>query len=277
MKKKLYWLASYPKSGNTWFRIFLSHYLTGNEDINNLSHLGTMASSKKIIKRYNPNFKRYYDAEQKNALRRDGYIEYNRILNENNENVAYNKIHDAYRIIENKPMIPEEVSAGVIYFIRNPFDVCVSFANHMGFSLDKSVNNMNDDGFMIGNGKKQLKQHLLSWSNHVKSWTEQDKIPILIIKYEDMLNDTFNLFSTAIKFLNIEYDEEKIKKSIDFSSFENLKKKEETNGFKEKPDKSDGFFKVGTANYGKNILSEKQKELIFENHKDVMNIYGYNF
>jgi len=269
MKKNLYWLASYPKSGNTWFRIFLSHYLTNNENIDHLSHLGVMASSMTIIKRYNKNYKRYLDYEDFYSMRRESYIEFNRISNIKNE-IKYNKIHDAYDFI-----IPEEVSGGIIYFIRNPFDVCVSFSNHMGFTNDKSIDKMNDDDFFIGGVKKQLKQNLLSWSNHIKSWTEQDKIPIHIIKYEDMLTNTFNVFSDAIKFLNIEYDEDRIKKSIEFTQFENLKKIEKEKGFKETPKKSDGFFKTGKSNYGKDILTYKQKEILIKNHKEIMIKYNY--
>jgi len=275
MEKKLYWLASYPKSGNTWFRIFLSHYLTGNEDINRLGHLGTMASARKMVKRYNSNYKRYFDSEQLTNLRRDAYIEYNRALNINNDKDTYNKIHDAYKLIDNKPLIPDKVSAGAIYFIRNPFDICVSFANHMGFDIDTSIKRMNDNEFHIGGVKKQLRQDLFTWSNHVKSWTEQDLIPIHIIRYEDMLSDTFNIFSKAIKFLVIDYDEEKIKKSLEFSSFDNLKKIENDTGFKETPDKSGGFFKTGKSNYGKDILTDKQKELITKNHEEIVRKFDY--
>ena len=275
MKKKIYWLASYPKSGNTWFRIFLSHYLTNNTDINKLGHLGTMASARKMVKRYNDKYKRYFDSDELTNLRRDSYIEYNNALNINKDNDTYNKIHDAYIMINNQPLIPEEVSAGAIYFIRNPFDVTISFANHMGFDIDTTIKNMNDDNFSIGGAKKQLKQKLLSWSNHIKSWTEQDKIPVHIIRYEDMLGDTFNVFSNAINFLNIEYDEEKIKKSIDFTKFDNLRKIEEKKGFKETPKKSSGFFKTGKSNYGKNQLTKEQIENITYNHDIIMKKYKY--
>ena len=275
MKKKLYWLASYPKSGNTWFRIFLSHYLIGNEDINRLGHLGTMASARKIVKRYNSKYKKYFETKELTNLRRDAYFEYNRALNINNDRDTYNKIHDAYKLINNKPLIPEEISAGVIYFVRNPFDVCVSFANHMGFDIETSIKRMNDNEFHIGGVKKQLRQDLFTWSNHVKSWTEQDKIPLHIIRYEDMLSDTFNVFSKAINFLNIEYDEEKIRKSIEFSSFNNLKKIENEKGFKETPDKSGGFFKVGKSNYAKKILTDNQKELIIKSHNEIMLNFNY--
>jgi hypothetical protein len=274
MKKKIYWLASYPKSGNTWFRIFLSHYLTNNTDINKLGHLGTMASARKMVKRYNDKYKRYFEQDELSKLRRESYINYNKWLISNESSDVYNKIHDAYQIID-EPLIPEEVSAGVIYFIRNPIDVSISFANHMGFDYDKSIEKMNDDNFYIGGANKQLRQNLFNWSNHVKSWTEQTNIPIHIIRYEDMLNDTFNVFSNAIKFLNIKYNEDKIKKSIIFSDFDNLKKIENEKGFKETPKKSSGFFKKGKSNYGIDLLSDEQIERIKLHHNEIMKKYNY--
>lgn len=273
MKKKLYWLASYPKSGNTWFRIFLSNYLTnGKADINNMSDLGTMASNKRLIKKLNPNYKRYFDAEEMNNLRPDTYRLYNDTLTK----PVYNKIHDAYRILDNgKELIPSDISAGIIYFIRNPFDIAVSFSNHMGFSIDKSIEKMNDNKFKIGGVRKQLSQHLFTWSNHVLSWSEQKNIPVLILKYEDMLDDTFNQFKSSIKFLGLKYDENKLKTAIEMSSFDKLKKIEEKIGFKEKPKKSEKFFNKGISWYSMDILNSNQKFNIYIQHKEIINKFKY--
>ena len=271
MKKHLYWLSSYPKSGNTWFRIFLSNYLTGNIDIDKLGHLGTMSSSKRLVKTYNTKYKRYFEPDELTELRREAYVEYNKHIHED----VYNKVHDAYLTINNEFMFPEESSSGVIYFIRHPYDVAVSFSNHMGFSLDTSIKRMNQDKFHIGGAKKQLKQEMFSWSGHIKSWTEQKGIPVLVMRYEDMLNDTFNTFSDSVKFLGLDYDEDKIKKSIEFSSFDKMKSIEEEKGFKEKPDKSEKFFAVGKAGYGADILTQEQKDLIWNKHKDIMIKYNY--
>ena len=268
--KHLYWLSSYPKSGNTWFRIFLSYYLTGNINIDKLGHLGTISSSKRLVKTYNTKYKRYLEPDEFTKLRREAYIEFNKFSDKD----SYNKCHDAYQLIDHKQLFPEEASKGVVYFIRHPYDVAVSFSKHMGFSIDKSIERMNQEKFHIG-AKKQLTQEMFSWSNHIKSWTEQDKIPTLILRYEDMLNNTFETFSNSVKFLDLYYDEDKIREAIEVTKFDNLKSIEEEKGFKEKPDKSDKFFSVGKSGYAKDILTQEQKDLIWEHHKDIMIKYNY--
>jgi len=271
-QNKIYWLASYPKSGNTWFRIFLLYYFNNKyADINDMSFLGGIASSRKKVKKYNQNYKRYFDNEEKNKLRHDAYIKYQQTITKN----EYHKIHDAYRYIDNKPIIPTEISGGIIYFIRNPFDIVISFANHMDVDYDTSIKNINDNDFKIGGANKQLKQNLFSWSNHVRSWTEQKNIPVIVIRYEDMLENTFEIFSKAIKFLNIDYNKNKIIETINLTKFERLQQIELDIGFKEKSKKSERFFNIGKSNYGYNLLSDNQRKSIINNHFDIMKKYNY--
>ena len=101
------------------------------------------------------------------------------------------KVHDAYTSNDkNIPLFPEEATAGAIYFIRNPLDVVISFAHHSGWDYDTAISRMADEGFAFCNKPKrlhaQLHQRLLSWSGHVKSWSEQAPFPVCVLRYEEL-------------------------------------------------------------------------------------------
>ena len=100
------------------------------------------------------------------------------------DELFFQKAHDAWKKTPSgEPMFPEDVTKGVIYFIRNPLDVAVSFAFHSSSSFEKTVKEMNDpENAFCGKPKllyNQLRQDLLSWSGHVKSWVDDSGLPVL--------------------------------------------------------------------------------------------------
>jgi len=276
--RKIYWLASYPKSGNTWFRIFLANYLSGSDkpiSINDVS-TGAIASSRVMFDNISALTATDLTHDEVDLLRPDIYRE----LNAEIEEYGYHKVHDAYTLnANNKPLFPADVSKGVVYFIRNPFDVAISYANHSSISIDKAINALNNGEHKLSKSEKrvatQIRQKLLTWSEHVNSWTIQKEIPVLVLRYEDMLENTFKVFKNAAEFINLEIDDDRIKKAIEFSSFKELKKQESEVGFKEKPYKTKSFFKTGKAGVWKETLTEEQIEKIINNNKDVMKKYNY--
>ena len=276
-KKNIYWLASYPKSGNTWFRIFLANYLAKNNEVISLNEIntGSIASSRVMFDDVSALASSDLLQSEINMLRPDIYREFSMGLNVN----SYNKVHDTYSLIDDKPMFPEEISAGVIYFVRNPLDVVISYANHSSIEIDKSIAAINNDNHKLAKSKKslnnQLEQELGSWSYHVKSWTEQNKIPVFVMKYEDMLVDTYNVFKNALAFLKLDFDEKKFTKAIENSSFKVLTELEEKEGFKEKPIKTEKFFKTGKSGNWEKLLNKEQIELIIEKNNEQMLKFNY--
>jgi len=276
--KKIYWLASYPKSGNTWFRIFLANYLSDSDkpiSINKIS-TGSIASSRIVFDNISALTATDLTHDEVDLLRPDIYREMALEI----ETVGYHKVHDAYTFnINNKPIFPSDVSKGVIYFVRNPLDVAISYANHSSISIDKSINVLNNDKHKLSKNKKgvsnQIRQKLLSWREHVNSWTKQTEIPVFVLRYEDMLDDTYTCFKNAINFLELEFNNEKLKQAIKYSNFNELKKQESEKGFKEKPIKTKSFFKSGKAGNWKQELTKEQVEKIINNNKAVMKEYNY--
>ncbi len=272
------WLASYPKSGNTWFRVFLTNLLNKTDtsaDINNL-YPSTIASSRQLFDDLSGIASADLLNEEIEALRCEIYRQE---ALETNDTI-YHKIHDAYtHTNKGMPIIPPELTRAVLYFIRNPLDVAVSFAHHLATSIDKTINIMNNEnyGFCYHKDRpgNQLHQKLLSWSSHVKSWVDDSNLPLLVIRYEDMHANTFNTFKKAVTFIGLQASDDEIKTAIEKSRFENLKKQEEERGFREKNIKSECFFRKGLTGDWKNALNSRQINDIIRNHKKIMKRFGY--
>ena len=171
-KKNIVWLASYPKSGNTWFRMFLANYNINSETPVSLDEIESTPIASNAVDfeeevGLNP-FEMY--PNEVDLYRPDMY----RALSEQaaQENIiSYKKTHDAYTLNQDGiPMFPAEVSKCAIYFVRNPLDVCVSYANHGANKIEKTLKLLiNEQGFIAGRKQGQLRQILMSWKSHVQS------------------------------------------------------------------------------------------------------------
>jgi len=272
------WLASYPKSGNTWFRVFLTN-LRGEEEgpvqINRLDST-PIASARSIFDDEAGIEASDLTFDEIDRFRPEIYEH----LAEQAEETPFMKVHDAYTSNDNNiPLFPEEATAGAIYIIRNPLDVAISFAHHSGWDYDKAILRMADaKSAFCGKPKRlhnQLRQKLLSWSSHVKSWTEQSFFPVCVLRYEDMKLNSVETFEKAVQFSGLEYGREEILKALELSSFEELRRQEKEDDFKEKSPSSDMFFRKGKIGSWREELTEKQAEQVMHDHREVMRRFGY--
>jgi hypothetical protein len=280
--KKIIWLASYPKSGNTWFRTFLTALL-GNQDldINRMKTDGIFSS--RVIFEYETavNSALLLDKEIKNLMPQVFINLTNTVKREK----LFIKIHDAYTYNSNGlPIVPEQPTIGAVYFIRNPLDVAGSFANHSNISLDKSIKIINSaqgslSNVLTNSGElninRQFKQLMLSWSGHVLSWTTNVPFPVLVLRYEDMLANSLPTFSKAANFMGLGKDESAISEALEKCKFERLQEMEKQKGFNEKNKLSPVFFRQGKAESWKTELTTEQVKLIVKHHGRVMRHFGY--
>jgi len=271
-KGKIVWLASYPKSGNTWFRCFISALFLGKIELDKLKSDGIFSSR--------PRFDAIHDVDSRLLTENevlDTISEIHRhkaaIANE----LLFVKIHDA--LIKNTKgnlIVPSDVSYKAIYFVRNPLDIVASFAHHNGTTIDATIKLMNNDQAYLGNFKPgmnnitQFRQLMLSWSGHVKSWTQQKEIDVIVVRYEDMLAKPLETFSKILNSIDINCSKGAIKKAIRMASFENLKKAEQKHGFLEKNIKSSNFFRSGQSNQFVKELTKEQIQQILKKHKVMM-------
>lgn len=277
-EKGLFWLASYPKSGNTWFRIVLANLLNTSTDPIDLNQIntGAIASARNWIDDALGFDSACLDHDELDQLRPAIYKWHSEQCNE----VGYHKIHDAYTFVNNgSPMIPAEACLGVIYFIRNPLDVAISFANHSNCSIDQAIAIMGNEKFAFCKGKYkqpiQLRQWLLSWSLHVQSWVTAQDIKVMVLRYEDMKQNPLPTFTKAVEFLQLGSSQADIARALDNASIEKLQQQEDESGFSEKPAKVERFFRKGIVGDWRNTLTPAQVNQIIRDHGDMMQRYGY--
>lgn len=270
-------ISSYPKSGNTWFRIFLTNLMVDKEmpaSINTIKTQG-IAAGREIFDVITGIESSDLTFDEIDNVRPDVY----KYIASKSENTIFMKIHDAYTFLENgDPLIPSD-GIKAIYIIRNPLDVVVSYSYHCNCSIDEAISDLCNKNccFYGENGKLNwhLKQKLLTWSGHVESWVDNAEMSVHIIRYEDMKNNPFETFKRAAIFSGLSYEDEKIKKAIEFSDFKILNKEEKKNGFKEKIAIDSLFFRKGKIGDWRNYLSEEQVSLIIKEHKIIMKRFGY--
>lgn len=275
----IYWLASYPKSGNTWFRAFLCNLQSNAatpaalEDIQTHSIASARGWMDEVlgfdtadlcadeIERLRP---QVYDWSAKVADAAPVYI----------------KIHDALISAgDHTPLIGTQATRGALYIVRNPLDVACSAANHWGVNLDESIRRLNSDDMTLARPRdrlsEQVPQRLLNWSDHVKSWIDTHLTDCRMIRFEDMLNLPLETFGKACRFLQLPDDMDRVARAIRHSAFDELSRQESTRGFKERPTAAARFFRQGQSGGWRHQLSAAQVDTVLQYHHVMMKRLGY--
>ncbi len=279
--KRINWLASYPKSGNTWLRVFFTNLrrdASTPADINFLDATGISQSADREL------FDSVigYEAQdltndEVDRLRPRLYLHQAAQAQE----PFFCKVHDAYTFLEDgQPLFPPQATAGAIYLIRNPLDVCVSYAKFMGKSrFDDVITWMASQRYRLCGGDdapdEQLRQRLLSWSDHVLSWVDAADLRIQVLRYEDLKVRPVETFTAAAGFVGMTQDQAKIKRALEFSSLDELQRQERARGFRENYLKDRPFFRKGKVGGWREELTEAQAARIIRDHRDVMVRFGY--
>ncbi|MES2054945.1 MAG: sulfotransferase domain-containing protein, partial [Pseudomonadota bacterium] len=196
------WLASYPKSGNTWLRLLLANYFSETDDPHDINAPGVtqgVARSRWLF----DNFLGLSSSDllPHEALALQPHVYH--IMARRNSAPVWLKVHDRQqRLDDDSWLFPPSASGVVVYVIRNPLDVAVSNAFHDGHAdMERAVTKLCDPAMTIGTRTSaQIPQHIGDWSAHVSSWVDQSDIPVLVVRYEDMLVDTAGALARVIAF-----------------------------------------------------------------------------
>jgi len=267
------WLASYPKSGNTMLRLFLSHYLYGNSNINNTGPLNFKDSGEWAFQMVSPKAIQdltFYDCL---ALKPAALLNLLPVLASFDRQYMFLKTHSPNVVIDGFAQCPRGMTAAAVYVVRDPRDVVVSFSHYM---RDKTVDGAVEDMFATNNtlgGVGDIRQYLGPWPNHVASWA--DKKGVHTIRYEDMIEDPKTVFRGVLEYLKADIDEDRLEESARFVSFENLQKIERDSGFKDNPHEDKPFFRTGRAGQWRDALTEEQVAKIEDGADEVMRRFGY--
>jgi len=277
----IFWLASYPKSGNTWIRSLLSAYLFSEDGNFNFKLLNN-------IKQFSSN---HYILNNKIGLSSQEIIYKNWIpsqkkINEDSE-IHILKTHNALCNINGYNFTDKFNTVGAIYIVRDPRNLIISISNHYNLSHDDAYNfiiNKKKIIFPKISREEETKEHqekefnfLSDWSSHYKSWKNINFCPVKVIKYEDMIKNDHEVFTSILKFLSkflkIHIDKKKINNVLASTTFKKLSQMENKYGFEEsvisaRTNKKNKFFNLGKENNWKKLLNSgirKKVEKIFEN------------
>jgi aryl sulfotransferase len=272
------WLASYPKSGNTWVRAMLAALTAEADDpdldINGLGG-GPIASSRPHIEQWLGFASSDLTFEEIEALRPACDAAFDRSLDE----VRFRKIHDALWTRAGSPIVPPERTRGAIYVVRDPRDVAVSFAHHSDKTNEWSVEALGDPArAMVETGHDldpQVPQLLGTWSDHVSGWTGHDLFPVLTVRYEDMAADPLAELARLASFAGLEPNAERLAAAVGAASFETLRAKEARDGFFERPGLDRPFFRSGRVGGWRDELAPELAARLERQHGDVMRRLGY--
>ncbi|SEK30239.1 Sulfotransferase domain-containing protein [Roseovarius azorensis] len=274
MKRSIIWLASYPKSGNTWTRLFLANYLMNADKPVPINQAHKFAMGDAIVKIYNRVAGRAIDPHDLSlALRlREGVL---RGIVANNADVNFVKTHNARVAPEGVTLIPDRYTRSAIYIIRNPLDMVLSYARHYGITHEDAAQKIchPDNGNLPT--ETTVAQYLSSWDNHVKTWMTYAPWKRLIVRYEDLLDDPQTHFARVLDLVGVPLDSERLDRAIRFSSFDELSKQEETQGFIERPEQSEKFFRKGQKDQWKTDLDPVLADMIRDKMGETMKRYGY--
>lgn len=271
-------LASYPKSGNTWVRFLLSAFVqNGDLDINNPYFVGA-DPNKSFLRLVSP-----IPIEElpKEAFMRLRMATLQQVAWLDRKNRMLYKTHGANVIAGGMPWMPHDLIETVIYLIRDPRDVVVSYASHIGKDIDWSIDNVMNEmtTWTHESGTKGIGQPLTTWSNHAMTWLTDDlKKPKLCLRYEDLLSHTEEALEMMVKFLG--YPEKKITKkrikaSVNACKFHKLKEQEDKYGFVENSKHQEKFFRKGKSGGWADVLTQEQAKKIEDFHRDMMTQFRY--
>tara|TARA_B100000242_G_scaffold290847_1_gene263000 strand:- start:526 stop:1380 length:855 start_codon:yes stop_codon:yes gene_type:complete len=280
------WIASYPKSGNTWLRAFITSLLYKDKNLNVLNKLKQIHAYPLSKDFYNlldnfENFKNISENWEKSQS----------ILNLDKK-IKFLKTHHILCSINGKFFTNYKNSLGVIYIVRDPRNVIISLKHHYSFkNYDEALKFMLDKHRFSGKmGKKEtftreteFPTYISNWHNHYNSWKNFKK-NYLLIKYEDLIKNPKVNFKEVTKYLSkllkIKIDEEDLDDAILKSSFKNLKQSEEKFGFSEAaPDKITNrkkkFFNLGPDNMWEEDLPVNIRKKIESTFNEEMKELNY--
>lgn len=267
------WLASYPKSGNTWMRVFLHNLLRNPKepaDINSLNQFCLGEDNAAVYNELDPRPLSALSTAEVMALR----PKVHELLTKASPDSVFVKTHNLLGEAEGRPLVNLECTAGAIYLVRNPLDVAISYAHHFGVAADEAIEQLNFPGAGTPTTDVSARQYYGTWSMHVASWTMVPFPARHVVRYEDMIERPLETFAGVARFLGLDPPPERLERAVSHSSFDQLRSQEDATGFVERSQFS-RFFRSGRVGQWREALSETQIARIVADHREQMARFDY--
>jgi len=277
-KKKIFWLASYPKSGNTLARLILQAGLEGKTRVNTLGDIcpswhGYIRHKMSEFERLSQQSlsvgaeRKYWDYLQEEFLRDRRFQSYG-------ENFKFLKIHHALLRVSGQLTINPDLTGGIIYFVRNPIDVAKSLSEFDGVPIRESIQNMMNSDFIAAGGADEIKHGVelrSDWGTHVASWTQNSLgVPMLVIRYEDFVANPTKHITDILNITQIN-SRKTASEIAEMTSFANVKNQEKLSGFREA---GAGPMFFAKARIGSRTSAANRKRLLSE-FGEIINRFDY--
>lgn len=270
----LLWLASYPKSGNTWLRAFLANLIANRPAPLPLSELPQYCDDDARAALYESASGQpvaELDLAAVCALRPAVHA----ALAAGASGTLLVKTHNFWGGFEGHPLHNPRVTAGGVYVVRNPLDVAVSMTYHFGLTVDEAIDFLGNEDTATPNDGPWVGQVLGSWSTNVASWAGIEHPSFLTVRYEDLLEKPGKHFARIAKLMGVT-DRARIERAAAHASFATLAKIERRDGFIEASDRTGTrFFRSGRANQWRTALSRDQVARIVDRHREQMARFKY--
>ena len=193
------WLASYPKSGNTWLRSLIASYFYQKDGDFNFDLLNFIDQFPSV--NY---FKKYEDSFLQPESTAEYWIKEQENINRDKK-LRFFKTHNALCKINNFSFTDSKNTIAAIHIVRDPRNVVTSLSNHYQINKNEAFDFMKNEKKALiekKNNKFLGFVPLFSWKFHQESWSECKKFPVLTIRYEDLQADTFKTFKSILNFFS---------------------------------------------------------------------------
>lgn len=280
MSPQTVWLASYPKSGNTWVRALIAALDHGHVGLDSTIRNASIASARAPLEFLTGLVSSELRADEVERLRPlvDALVDDRRPPREHG--LWHRKIHDAlFGPRGGPPIVSPEGTAAAVYLVRDPRDVAVSYAHHQNVDVAQVVRDMADPGATAA-GKSdratpQLAQHLGTWSSHVSGWVDHDLFPMVVVRYEDLIAHPVESLERIANALGRTATPAQLAAAVEAARFDKLQAQEAETGFRERPNAGRAFFRRGVAGAWRDELSPELARRIEADHAQVMERFGY--
>ncbi len=273
MKSNTAWLASFPKSGNTWIRALLN--ALESDSLPNLNSLdsGRSRAHDAVNPSLGLSLSELSEAEAIAVMRMSWSVDSNLATS-----YTRRKTHQPYTFAaDGFPARWQPEGARAVYILRDPRAIAVSWAHHKGTTNEDSVRSMaRADALVVRLGHEAHGGYdWVTWSEHVEGWTSQTDIPTLVLTYENLVAETVGCLRQIAEWLDIPYTEEKLARAVEHCSFHNLAAMEIVEGFSEAASVERVFFRKGQINAWRTELSPDLIAQIESDHAIIMKRFGY--
>lgn len=270
----LFWLASYPKSGNTWIRAFLANLIANRASPVPLSELQQYARDEADPALFTALAGRPSASLDLGEIAELRHAAQARIAAES-LGTCFVKTHNMLGSFDGHPLQNWGVTSGAVYVVRNPLDVAVSMTHHFGLSVDDAIERLGNENVATANDALFVSQFLGSWSMHVAGWADQASERILVVRYEDLLDKPGKHFARIARLVGLGQDKARVDRAVRHAGFESLAGMERRDGFVEASDKGVRFFRKGRVNQWREALDRVQVQRVVDVHREQMKRFGY--